>query len=166
MSGQVLVSVEAGYGSYFGDDFSGQEPGFTGGGSLLLPAGQKVRVGVGLDYSTYGTGILDEGRTQVDINAIGRYALTEAGRFFVGGKLGFSHQSASILDVPSSSSGIGVGPVLGVNLPLASVHWTVSAEAIWQRFGDAKLSGETVPETGQDGLRWILRVGLGVPFGG
>lgn len=165
-AGQAQLGLGLGYGSYSGDDFEGQEAGLTFWGNVLFGVSDRFQLGGEFDYSSYGIEGFEESVGQIDIAALARYTFPgEAARFYTGGRVSFSRQSVDVLDVSGSSNGFGIGPTLGVLIPVGTLSIDLGGDLLFQSFGDADVDGITVDGTDQSGFRFIVRGGLAIPLG-
>ena len=162
----VELGLNGGVGKYTGDDFEGGEVGFGLGGHLLFGE-EDARFGAGVDYASYGTEDSEEKIGGLDLFGLFRYMLPgESARFFVGGKAGFSRWSADVGNISLSANGFGVGPLVGVHIPLESVAVQISGDVQYVSYGDVEASDETIPDSDSSGFEVGARVGIALPIGG
>ena len=171
------LGIGAGFGTLTGDDFENSEAGFTVGGNLLFLRPNGIQLGLAFDYSQYGVGdvdlngiVLESGEepvTQLDILGVLRYVFPdEAAQFFLGGKAGFSRRSAEVSIIESSSSGLAVGPMAGVQVPVGNLALEIGLDAMFVSYGDVEIDGTKITGTDATGFRILGRVGLSIPLGG
>lgn len=167
---QVRLGISAGVAGYTGGEtdlvLEVLETGFTIGGELVVPLASGLEVGALVDYSSFGVEDVDESLGQIDVFGVVRYPVVgESVHFLVGGKLGYSRQSITIIE-DITRNGFGVGPTAGIRIPLTSLSIDIVADGIWQNFGDLSAGGETGEDTSESGFRWGVRGGISIPLGG
>jgi len=160
--------------------FDSANPGPTFGGEALLGLSPSFYVGAAFDYSSYELDYYENNIEQFDVQAVTRYFFPgQVLHFFVGGVLGYSRQS---IDLPASSvtqdlgsgasgstlvaNGFSAGPVIGVAIDAGPVAFDVSIGGYYRHFGDAQNeSADQTEPTATDGVGFVGRVGIAIPFG-
>jgi len=174
------LGLGGGFGTVWGDDFDIAEAGPTVGGSLLFLGLGGVEVGLAFDYSQFRLGdpeeldlpeefdfeVGDEHFAQLDILGVVRHVFpAERAQCFIGGKAGFSRRTAEHAIYETSRSGLAIGPMVGVLLPIGDLQLELGLDAMLVSYGDVKVLDLELPHSGASGLRGIGRVGLSIPLG-
>jgi len=81
-------------------------------------------------------------------------------------RFGFSRIGFEFLDTDISAKGFGVGPVVGVLIPLSSLSLEISTDLRYVQYGDWEADGETLGGSDSSGMAWGIKVGVAIPVGG
>jgi opacity protein-like surface antigen len=169
-SAQVTVGVGGQLLSLGGDDFQGIGSGFGGEARVLFPVGTSVLLGAGVQYSSHTIEGIDPNMSVLGLIAEGRYQFkmaTGKATPYVGGRGGYVRASISEGGSSASQNGFAFGALAGVAIamaPTTSLDLGLAFHAV--KMGDAKIDGETEPDTDSSGTGFQFRAGVSFKLGG
>lgn len=167
---QVSIGVGGQYLSLGGTDFEGTDAGFGAAGNVMFAVAPSIMVGASGQWSSHDVG--GESLKLLGIFGEGRYLFTMAngGKLtpYVGARGGWTQASADVAGLGSiKASGFAFGGGVGlmfavaptVSIDLNGMFHTVS-------LGDAKVDGQTVPDSKSSGTALQIRAGVNLKLGG
>ncbi|UCG89144.1 MAG: outer membrane beta-barrel protein [Gemmatimonadota bacterium] len=163
------VGAAIGYNTLGGDDFDGLDPGFGFHGFLgyMTPAGFTISGGV--QYSTHGVDGIDENAHVLGVYVEPRYSAKLASPSvapFIGGRAYWVRYTLNMAWVgDASSSGFafaGIGGIVFQVAPQFALEPAVTFMLL--SFGEAKVDGETIPDTDMQGNSLGLHLAFVISF--
>ncbi|MEX2465403.1 MAG: hypothetical protein WD995_00750 [Gemmatimonadota bacterium] len=166
VAAQSAFSFGGGIGGFTGGDFSGTPPGPTIGAAVHLPfEDEGTEIGLGVEYSRYGGHGFVGATTQLDYSGtIRRQVAPGAPEVWLGVKVGYSTRSLSVVEEPARTDGFLMGPAVSLRAPVAlGASLDLSMELPYHTYEELIMYASREHGTDQDGLRFVLRMGLMVP---
>ena len=161
------VSFGAGWYDPGGDDFQETESGHGLDVVVRFAAGERLRLGVGVQWNSHDVGFTDDDWDVVGVFVEPSLDLTAPGvaQPFVAGRIGWLRQSITAPSGDRSGTGVGVGGFVGLRLSLGGRLSLEGAVPIYYlSFGDVEIDGTERPDSDSSGRALGLRVALNIGF--
>jgi hypothetical protein len=164
-AGQVELVVEGGIGAFIGGDFSGYPPGPTFAAALHVSEWDNAQAGLEFVYAHHEGSGIEGATTQLGFLGLARYVLSSGPvGLYVGGKMGASFRSLTIVGDPARTDGFVLGPSAAIRLPMGPTKLQLTFDALYETFEELIMYGQREYGTDEDGLRFVLRAGVVVPL--
>jgi hypothetical protein len=167
--GGMSVGVAGGYYSLGGDDFTTTDAGFGGEASLRYGVSRSFTLKAGVSISSHHDSYIDDNIQALAVSVEPRYMISMPGTPkltpFIGGRVQWARESATVQGIDLNGSGFGFGGVGGFQY-LASPQLAIESSVIFttQSFGEVKYQG-TVVQTSTSGTILGLQFGVVFHFG-
>ena len=167
--GSISVGVAGGYYSLGGEDFNTTDAGFGGEASLRYGVNRNIELKAGVGISSHDDSSINESIKGLSVSVEPRYMISMAGTPkltpFIGGRVQWARESATVGGIDLSGNGFGFGVVGGFQY-LASPQLGIEASVLLvsQSFGEVKYGGQVV-NSSTSGTVLGLQVGLVFKFG-
>jgi hypothetical protein len=167
VAAQGELVLDAGVGALAGGDFTGTRPGPTLAAALHFADWGGTQGGIEFAYSRHGGSEFEGATTQLEYLGLIRHPVASGPiDVHVGGKMGVSRRSLTVVGEPARTDGFVLGPSATVRFPVGTMRVQFTLDALYETFEELVMYNSREYGTDEDGMRLALRVGVVFPLPG